>query len=274
MEFKSLNELSLDIYDKILPNLPRDIGIVYGIPRSGMIPASIIATAIGTKLGTLGESTYFGERERNVVLPKGKKILIVDDSIHTGKAMQKALELLQLDKSQYYTCVIYAHSKSAHLIDFYAKTLDKGRIFQWNFSGIGATKNFCWDLDGVICTDPKVYDDDGEKYRLEIVEGVKPLILPQVKIKAIITNRIERWRNETETWLKQYGVQYEHLIMQPYSTAVERRLKSTSEEFKANNFLSLKGSIFIESHDKIAEKIHILTNHPVLSIESMKLFGS
>ena len=187
--------------------------------------------------------------------------------------MQNAIDSLQLDKSFYYTCAVYAHSKSKNLIDFYAQVLDNGRIFQWNFAGIGATKNFCWDLDGVICTNPKVYDDDGEKYRNEIQNGVKPLHLPQVKIKAIITNRIERWRNETETWLNKYGVQYEHLIMQPYSTAIERRLKTTSEEFKAFYFLSLNGTIFIESHDTIAKKIQILSNRPVLSIESMKLYG-
>lgn len=273
MEFKSISQLSKDIYDKILPNLPRDIGIVYGIPRSGMLPATIIATAIGAELGILGQSPYFGERKKNITLPKREKILLVDDSSHTGNAMLNAIDSLRIDKSLYYTCTVYAHSKSKNLIDFYAEVLDNGRIFQWNFAGIGATKNFCWDLDGVICTDPKVFDDDGENYRNEILNMVKPLHLPQVKVKAIITNRIDRWRNETETWLNKYGVQYEHLIMQPYSTAVERRLKSTPAGFKASHFLSLNGTIFIESHDATAKMIQSISNRPVLSIESMKLFG-
>ena len=39
MIFRSIKDLSRDIREKLLPALPRDIGIVYGIPRSGMIPA-------------------------------------------------------------------------------------------------------------------------------------------------------------------------------------------------------------------------------------------
>ncbi len=271
MEFKSICDLSRDIFDKILPNLPRDIGIVYGIPRSGMIPASIIATALGAELGILGGIPSFGERKRNINFSERKKILLVDDSIHTGKAMVSASKILGGDRSLYYTCAIYAHSKSKHLIDFYAEILDDGRIFQWNFTGIGATKYFCWDLDGVICTNPIVFDDDGEEYRNEILHGVKPLYLPHVKIRAIVTNRIERWRNETESWLGRHGVQYEDLIMQPFSTAKERRIKSTPEEFKAFHYVSLNGSLFIESHDVLAKKINNITNRPVLSVESMKL---
>lgn len=274
MDFKSINDLSKDICDKILPNLPRDIGIVYGIPRSGMLPASILATALGAELGVLGGMPAFGARKKNIVLPEQKNILLVDDSIHTGKAMLKATELLGVDKSAYYTCAVYVHSKSIDLIDFYADVLDNGRIFQWNFSGVKATKNYCWDMDGVICTNPAVYDDDGENYRNEILNGVKPLYLPQVKIKAIITNRIEKWRTETEAWLNRYGIQYEQLIMQPYSTAVERRQKSIPEEFKAKYFEELNGTVFIESHDVQAKKIAALSKRPVLSIESMKLFNS
>ena len=272
MTFKSICDLSIDIYDKILPNLPRDIGIVYGIPRSGMLPASIIATAIGAELGILGGMPCFGERKKNIVLPQRMKILLVDDSIHTGKAMLKATQVLGLDESCYYTCAVYVHSKSKHLIDYYAEVLDNGRIFQWNFSGIKATKDYCWDMDGVICTEPAIYDDDGENYRNEILNVVKPLLLPQVRIKAIVTNRMEKWRNDTETWLSKYGVQYDQLIMQPFSTATERRQNSTPEEFKARHLISLNGTLFIESHDVQAKRIAFLSKRPVLSIESMQLF--
>lgn len=273
MIFKSISDLSNDIFEKLLPNLPRDIGVVYGIPRSGMLPATILATSLGVDLGILGGQPSFGERKKNIVIPKGSKILLVDDSIHTGKAMLKASMLLKHDRSHYYTCAVYAHSKSIHLIDFYADVIDNGRIFQWNFTGIKATKNYCWDMDGVICTNPSVLDDDGEIYRNEILNCVKPLYIPQVIIKAIITNRIERWRTETEAWLNRYGIQYEQLIMQPYATALERRKNSTPEAFKAKNFLEQNGTIYIESHDNQAKNIAKLSGRPVLSIASMKLFN-
>jgi uncharacterized HAD superfamily protein len=187
--------------------------------------------------------------------------------------MLKASALLGINRSLYYTCAIYAHSKSIKLVDFHADILDNGRIFQWNFSGIKATQRYCWDMDGVICTDPEVYDDDGDGYRNEILNCVKPLYLPQVRVKAIVTNRIERWRTETEYWLRMYGVKYDNLIMQPYASSIERRNKSSPEEFKAKHFSELNGDVFIESHDKQAKKIADLSGRPVLSIESMNLFN-
>jgi len=64
MLFNSLANLVEDISVKILPNLPIDIGKVFGIPRSGMIPASIISTLIGAELGIIGKELHFGERSK------------------------------------------------------------------------------------------------------------------------------------------------------------------------------------------------------------------
>jgi len=273
MKFKSIKNLSTDIFEKIIPILPRDIGIVYGIPRSGMLPASIISTSLGAKLGVLGHDGHFGARGKNIILPMGEKALLVDDSIHKGGAMSRAKEILNIYNLQYYTCAIYAHSKSVHNIDFYAEIIDNGRIFQWNFSGIKATKDFSWDMDGVICTNPKVYDNDGIEYQFEILNGVKPLHLPQVKIHSIVTNRIERWRPETTKWLNKYGVRYNNLIMQPYKSAIDRRKYSTPSEFKAKKFKKSNSTIFIESDEQQARIIAELSNKPVLSIETMELHG-
>lgn len=272
MRFKSLRNLCSDIQLKVLPQLPRDISVVFGIPRSGMIPAAIVATALGARLGIAGGPSFFGSRQKHKVLPEGGKTLLIDDSIHTGKAMSAAITLFDPHIAVDYTCAVYAHSMSLNSVDFYAEVLDGERIFQWNFTGIKATEKYCWDLDGVICTDPTVFDDDGEDYANHILNEVQPMYLPQVKVKAIVTNRVERWRQATASWLSRYGVEYEHLIMQPWKTAAERRANSSPEEFKATHLRALGGTAFIESHDHQARKIASLSNRPVLSVESMQLF--
>ena len=272
MRFKSFRDLSVDIKLKLLPQLPRDIDIVYGIPRSGMIPAAIIATALGAKLGLLGGTAHFGSRHRHRVLPEGTRVLLVDDSSHTGKAMAAASAALRQAQVSHYTCAIYTHSDSSTRVDFHAEVLDGGRIFEWNFAGVKATEGFCWDMDGVICTDPTVFDDDGDAYRDHILNDVRPLYLPQVIVKAIVTNRLERWRSETETWLRRYGVRYRELVMQPWSTSAERRRRSSVEDFKARHLLARDGTMFIESHDRHAARIATLSRRPVLSVESMRLF--
>lgn len=270
MNFKSINDLAADIKNKLLVKLPRDISVVYGVPRSGLLPATLIATALGVDLAVIGQKNiYTGERSRNFVnKPGGGKALIVDDSMYKGGAMKKAVLAFGGDC---YTCVAYVSPESKNNVDYFADILAGPRMFEWNFSGIKATEDYVFDMDGVICEDPKVYDDDGPNYRQEIISGVRPKYIPQVKIKAICTNRIERWRPETEGWLKKYGVQYGELLMQPYQTAVERRLKSTSAGFKSAYFKN-NGSVFVESHDEHAVRIAMVTKKPVLSIESMRLF--
>lgn len=270
MNFKSINDMAADIKNKLLVKLPRDISIVYGVPRSGMLPAAIIATALGADLSVVGQSGVFaGERSRSFIKNKATgRALLVDDTMYMGGAMRKAVKSFGGECT---TCVVYVSPEARNNVDYFADVLPGPRMFEWNFGGIKATEDYVFDMDGVICEDPKVYDDDGESYRQEIISGVRPKYIPQVKIKAICTNRIERWRTETENWLKRYGVQYGELLMQPYQTAVERRKKSTSAGFKSAYFKN-NGTVFVESHDEHAVQIARTTKKPVLSIESMRLF--
>lgn len=267
MNFRSIKDMSVDIRNHLIPKLPDDIGIVYGIPRSGMLPASIIATTIGADLASVGSEPTSGERKK-LSNRNGDKILLVDDSIYGGGAMYNALRKLN---KECLTCVVYAHPKSIDKVNYYAVELDGPRFFEWNFTGIKATENYIFDMDGVICEDPKVFDNDGKEYEDEI-KRVKPLYLPQVKVKAICTNRIERWRPQTEEWLRKHGILYDQLIMQQFPTAVERRKHSNPGHYKARHYKNIDAEVFVESHDWQAEIIASLSKKPVLSIESMRLF--
>lgn len=269
MNFKSIKDLTYDIRYGILPKLPSNIGIVYGIARSGILPASIIATAIGAKLGIAGETPSIGAR--SLLMQQNKSgVLLVDDSIYGGGALYRGLALMKGTPCT--TCVVYASEKSKDKVDIYGMVLEGPRMFEWNFNGIKATEDYMFDMDGVICTDPAVFDDDGSSYRNEIINGVKSLYLPQVKIYGICTNRIERWRPETEAWLDRHGVSYEKLIMQPYTTAVERRKNSDPATYKAEHYFNSKATVFVESHKAQALKIAQLSMKPVLCIENMILY--
>ncbi len=269
MNFKSIADMSKDVKEKLLMKLPRDISVVYGVPRSGLLPASIIATALGADLAVVGSDSVSGSRSSSFINKVNEgRALVVDDTMYRGGAMRKALSVLGKKCS---TCVVYVSPESKHLVDYFAEVLPGPRFFEWNFNGIKATEGFVFDMDGVICEDPRVFDDDGPEYQKEIATGVRPKYIPQVKIKAICTNRIERWRPETEAWLKRNNVSYGELIMQPYKTAEERRKKSSPSVMKSEYF-GKNGSVFVESHDRHASKISELTKKPVLSIESMRLF--
>jgi len=270
MNFKSIKDLSFDIKAKLISKIPKDVGLVIGIPRSGMLPASILATLLGVPLAAIGEVPKVGARG-SLFRAKGRKVLLVDDSIYGGAAMQKGLQ--EARNYDCITCAIYAHPKAINKVDLYAEVLNGPRMFEWNFLGIEATKSYMFDMDGVICTDPAVFDDDGSIYMNEISKGVFPFLLPQVKIHSICTNRIERWRGITEAWLDKHGVLYNDLIMQPYSTAVERRKKSFTPEYKALHFNQSNATVFVESHYAQAIEIAKRTDKCVLCIETMSLIS-
>jgi len=274
VHFRSIADLSDDVYRNLLPKLPRDIEVVCGIPRSGMIVAAMLSTALGARLGTIGGGSFIGARGENIVLPKGRKTLLVDDSIRTGRAMQSALQQSDFSTGVIQTCAVYAQSKSSYLVDHYASILDGERVFQWNFTGTKASREFCWELDGVICTNPSVVDENVDSYRLEISAGVRPLYIPQVPIKAIITSRLERWRVETEEWLERHGVKYASLIMQPDRIGDDVRRMSRPEEYKVAHLTSLGGKLFVEGDDTQARRIAQLSGVPVISIERMCLYGA
>lgn len=250
--------------------MPRDIGAVYGIPRSGMIPASIIATAIGARLGVLGGATFIGARHRNFAFEGGNKILVVDDSIHHGRAIKEARTQLESLGGNYYTCAIYAHPRSVHLIDFFAEVLDHPRLFEWNFSGIASAGKFCWSMDGVICA--WTAEQRGRRAAApEEIRSARPLYLPQIRVRSIVVERGERWRGCTEAWLASFGVAYDELIMLPDSRALRRSPLSLAE-FKARCVTDTGCELLVEGLDRVAKKVASLTGRHVLSVEGMKLF--
>jgi hypothetical protein len=265
VNFCSLADLRNDVLS-LIPHLPK-VEVVYGIPRSGLLPASIIACLIGARLGIVGCPTVFGGARTDLSDKDYRNKLLVDDSVLSGSAMRKAKEVI----GDCYTCAIYAAPNSIKKVDYYSRIVNPPRIFEWNFTGTPATPNFMFDMDGVLCQNINVFDDDGDKY-MQAISNVKPLYIPTMEIFAICTNRIERWRDVTKTWLQQHEVRYKHLFMQQYPTAVERRKNSKIFDYKAQHYQSSPCNLFVESHNDQAKMISLLSNKPVLSIQSMQIF--
>ena len=100
MNYKSYKDLSLTI-DKNLFKIPRDIDLVVGVPRSGMLPATMIGQILNKPVVALdsyidGKIYEIGLYRRPQALATAiseiKKVLIVDDSINSGNSMNKVKE--------------------------------------------------------------------------------------------------------------------------------------------------------------------------------------
>lgn len=248
--FVTIEDLSRDAVH--LANKIRHLNIkeIVGVPRSGMIAASIIATQLGVHLSSLDEkkivSLDSGSRFRDKVRKKDGITLVVDDSSATGRQINEIKEALNGDVK---FATVYTTKRSSSILDYYHKILPLPHWFEWNLMGNDLLINhfnISTDMDGILCEDcPVDMDDDGDRY-LEWMKNVRPLHLPSTKLNYIITARLEKYRPQTKEWLDRYNIKYKELIMGPWSSQNERNNHCIGS-WKADKILENKVILFFES---------------------------
>ncbi len=280
MQLKTYNDLQKDIVGNLW-KIPNDVDLIVGIPRSGILAASFIALSLNLPLVDLdgfcaGRVFETGTtRRRGNASKHYRRALIVDDSSRTGEALAKAVEKLHtasVDLPPITTCVVYGTSSIRGRVDVVMEIIDKPRIFEWNvLHHPGILKDACLDIDGVLCHDPSYAEnDDGPAY-LDFLQQARPLYLPSHPIKALVTSRLEKYRPETEEWLRRHGVVYEQLIMLDLPSAAERRQAGVHGSHKAAYYRTSSARLFVESELHQANEIARMSGKPVLSIEGPRL---
>ena len=202
----------------------RRFDVVVGVPRSGMLPAAIIATSLGLPLADVvgyGRGIIHGRSGR----PEsgGRRVLLVDDSCNKGRAMARAVSLLPRGTKATRLAIFGPYQVDpASVCDLWFEIVHGPRVFAWNWTKHIRLPRWGFDFDGVLCRDnSKAENDDGPRYRRFIAEA-EPLFLPQRPIGHIITGRAEKYRAETEAWLTRHGVEFEALHMTPFHSKAER----------------------------------------------------
>ena len=283
ISYKTYNDLAESV-KVLIQKLPAyNINLVIGIPRSGMIPAYMIGAFLNIKVASLDEFIS-GISTRTGVRPLSKKpdlehgnILIVDDSVSSGSSIQTVKERLMnsgLLSSNIIFSAVYATKDATKIVDYYGEIVHHPRLFQWNYLHHGFLEYACVDIDGVLCVDPTpIENDDGDQY-LQFLKNAKPLYKPEYKIYALVTSRLEKYRPQTEIWLKKHGIQYEHLYMLDLPSAEDRRRLGSHASFKAEIYSSLKSAeLFIESDEKQAETIALIAKKPVICVATDRYYS-
>lgn len=281
MNYKSLADLN----DAIITNLhrlPPDIDLVVGIPRSGLLAANLLSLVSNIPLTDLdsfleGRIYSSGTTKRTGYLHQDlasmRRVLILDDSISSGKAMREARKKVADAglQAEIIFAAVYGIEASHPDADFVLEKVTLPRIFQWNFMHHIMLEQACVDIDGVLCLDPTEQEnDDGEAYRRFLSEAV-PLHTTSRKIGWLVTSRLEKYRALTEAWLKSRGIEYGELIMLDLPNADERRRQGAHGSFKAEFYRKADSTLFIESEERQAEVIARLSGKPVLCIETHQI---
>lgn len=278
MNYRSIADMC-NVVRKNIEKVPKDVDLIVGVPRSGLFVANYIALIMNKPLsdfnGLLEGRMLSAGRTKDVSnnikdVLECKKILIVDDSVASGKSIIECKEKLEGFKEdvEIIFCTVYVISSSIDLVDIYFEILDPPRIFEWNlFHYTSILKRTLFDLDGVLCRDPSDEEnDDGINY-LTFLKNTEAKIIPVCSIGGIVTSRLEKYRESTEKWLNENDVKYDSLIMLQ-ATSEERRNKQLYAIFKAEVYKKSDAILFIESSENQAIEICNISHKPVYCIEN------
>jgi orotate phosphoribosyltransferase len=245
---------------------------VAGVPRSGLIPASLIALELNVPM--IAVETLIEHEHPEIPLPRrgfqnrveDGMILVVDDTCASGRQADKLRELV---KSPVKLAAIYVEDRPKICVDYYhAKLPGFAQFYEWTMFHDDNNRLILVDMDGVLCEDWSGENEDAyaERY-LEFLANVKPRRIPTQPLRGIVTNRLQRHRPQTEAWLAKHGIEYGSLTMSPNATFAERDRANDAAARKAQAYLNDPESVlFIESDDLQALQIARRTGRPVFSI--------
>lgn len=283
MNYRSVASLNKDIL-VWLDQLPSDIDLVVGIPRSGLLVASLISLHRNIPLTDVqgliqGKLIQSGARYKKTnikdFLSEPRKVLVVDDSVWSGSQMRKTkkeLEQAELIHEIIFGAV-YVDVGKEGIVSYFQRILASPRIFEWNYLHHGSMGSFCIDIDGVLCRDPlEKENDDGKNYE-DFILNVPMRIVPKGNIGWLVTCRLEKYRSLTEQWLLKNNIKYENLIMWNLPDMESRQKSGEHGKYKAEIYIKTGASLFIESSIRQAKEIATLSGKNVICFETGEMIS-
>jgi orotate phosphoribosyltransferase len=284
-EFFTLQHMNQLIVNNLhyIRSIPFDV--IVHIPRSGTIPASLIATYLCKPFQSIDE---FCARlpliTRKSEFETTNRILVVDDSIHQGIQLKENIARIRKARpdAQIQTLSIYdnVRGKPTRQFDCDYRLFEHGHNskdhyfmpwFLWKTSWLDKV---AVDMDGVLCRDcTREEDDDAQNYQsfLESADlKFKPLEKDNIKIGAIVTGRLEKYRPQTEAWLKAHKIKYKQLLMMPANTKEERKALNPAI-WKGKTYASIPQSLFVESSIREAQIIRDVSCKTVYCIDNSEV---
>jgi hypoxanthine phosphoribosyltransferase len=248
---------------QLAKQLPNEYDVVIGIPRAGLIPATVLSEIWGRPLstpddfvnGVIWQSHNVPATQEFTDVREVRKVLVVDDGTFTGEVKREVLSLLEDCRPdvQVQLASLYTSEAGRELGVKALETRSDRNALEWSLmsSWWRYPGPPCTDLDGVLSLDGRPY-------------------LTHKLFDAVITARPESRRAETEAWLTDNRVDCVELLMLPDST--ENTFPNVVA-FKSKALKERKAYWYWESSDAYALAIRRASGVPVLSVEEMRLYA-
>lgn len=283
MIYITYEDLCRDVRENI-KKIPHDICGVIGCPRSGMMPATIIAEHFNVGLSTpdtviaLGsvQDALSAHGRRRLRETGSKKLLVVEDTCGRGSALLSAKEKMKhkaFDGYELIFLVVYLEGRCDRCFpDIWLRDIREEAkdgpfgwaIYEWNlFSHGKLTERTLFDLDGVICEEPP--DERCVPEYEAYIQNPVPKYIPDTYCVHICTYRLLKYADMTVSGLSKLGIKICDLQMATGRDCPAWKFKA--KYYKDENWL-----LFVESSDKQARMIYELTGKPVICTATNKLY--
>jgi len=266
--FVSLEEL-LAWTDDWLKSFPERYDLVVGVPRSGLLLASIIACKLGRPLAASDDEANNYWCSQLIEPPLIKRILLIDDSVSSGRTISAARERLQAiwgPAVTITTAALIVSPEGAGQVDCFYRAIPRPRLFEWNMMHSHKGQIVAVDFDGVLCAAPPPGIELDDTNYCHWLETVNPYLIPSFTIDAIITNRLDKYRDVTKRWLERQGVKYRQLLMWSPAKFGAKRTGSLTRH-KITSLILIKPDIYWESDYREGEAIWRSTKIPTLCLD-------
>lgn len=265
--------------------LPEDVNLVIGIARSGLPAATMVSMLLHLPLLIFRQSEKdlisagHGWRLQGAREFDGKPV-VIDDTVMSGRSLKETMPAVWKQFPKAISATVYCNPLSRHKPNYFVEEWYYPQIAEWNLPNSIYSPHNALDFDGILCEDcPRDSDDDGEKY-VRFLETARPkYITRRGYIPLIVTGRLEKYRPQTEAWLRKWNVAYHQLEMWP-GTFLGRTVRKVAE-FKAKHFKAflekvheVKPPMFVESDPSQAQLISQLTDGITVCPAIQKCFQS
>lgn len=273
--WRTYADLACDVHDWC-DQLPQ-VSAVCGVPRSGVLPATLIAMRRNIPLLSFdallaGSESYRKAESRPINTPAGP-VLVVDDTSWSGHSMRRYRDMLKGRKVVF--GAVYAGANGLPLCDVHHTALPSIRhTFEWNVLRDVLSQWVMTDFDGVLCEDWRGGNEDlvTDAYT-QFLANAKPKIVPKYEVRAIVTGRIGEHEAYTRNWLSRHGVTFKRLV-HTHQTRAERDVGNVPARKAEEYGRDREAWLFVESDIRQAREIHRLTSRPVLCTDTMEMLQS
>jgi orotate phosphoribosyltransferase len=277
VEYRSVTDLNADART-LARRLPAPPQIVVGVPRSGILAATLVALHLNSSLTDIE-----GLLERRLLSAGHRfddddfdwddldRVLVVDDSVNTGRAMREARERIAAAGVPFDVeyAAVYITPGGYQVVDYWAEVVGTPRVFGWNILHHPILRHACVDFDAVVQS-VNTASDGGTVDGREDERSLASRLRTARSLGWIVTTRPESDREVVKAWLADNQITYRDLICLGENKSSDLDVKYYANR-KAAVYNATDAKLFVEGSHRQATAIADRTNRPVYAYESDRM---